>query len=140
MNQEETNKNLYLLQRYQEQAEALYGEAEVIERLILDYNRAAETLQEMTTVNIKETLIPIGGNTFAYGALENTDKVIINVGRGILIEKTVNAAIKTINKKIADLKKSQENVMKTAEDIQEKMEEINQNLREKNVQTSQKKN
>ena len=140
MNEEEINRNLYLLQRYQEQVEALYGEAEMIERLISEYNRTIEALQEMTNVDVKETLVPIGGNTFVYGTLEDTKKVIINVGSGILIEKPVNAAIDTINKKITDLKKSQGNIMKTTEDIRLKMDNITQKLKEENVQAPQKEN
>ena len=116
MDEIEVNKQMYLLQRYQEQMEMLLGEAEVIERLIGDYNNTIEALQELTSVNMKETLVPIGGNTFVYGSLSDTNRVLINVGRGILIEKQVNAAIDTINKRVVDLKKSQESIMKTAKD------------------------
>jgi prefoldin alpha subunit len=139
MNEEEFNKQLYLLQRYQEQAEEIYGEVEIIERLIEDYNRAIDTMQEMINAASKETLFPVGGGVFAYGEIKDVSKVLVNIGRGIFVEKPINAAIDTINKKIDDLKKSQERLLKTAEDIRTKMEEITEKIREGNVQVSEKK-
>lgn len=139
MNEEEYASNVYLLQRYQENMEEIYGETELIGRLISDYERVVETLQEMANIEEKEILVPIGGNVFVYGYLKDINKVIVNVGRGILIEKSINSAIDIINKKISDLKKSQEKLFKTADEIRLKMEEISQRLRDKDVQASQKK-
>jgi len=139
MKEEELNKQLYLLQRYQEQAEQLYGEVEIIEKIIADYERAIETMQEMASIEHSEILIPIGGNVFAYGNLKDTSKILVNVGRGVFVEKPVNAAIDIINKKIDDLKKSQEKLIKTVEEIRERMEEITERIRGGNVQVSEEK-
>ncbi len=140
MNEEELNKQLYLLQRYQEQAEQIYGEAELIEKIISEYERAIETLQEMGATGERDVLMPVGGNVFAYATLKDTGKVIVNVGRGVFIEKPVNAAVDIINRKIDDLKKSQEKLIKTAEEIRARMEEIGRKISEgSNVQVSEKK-
>ena len=139
MNDTELNRNLYLLQRYQEQIEALYGEAEIVEGLANEYRRTIETLQELTSVDSKDTFVPIGGNTFAYGEITAIDKVIVNVGRGILIEKPINAAIDTLTKKIADVKKSQDSLAKTINDIRIKIDELTQKIKDKDVQVPQKK-
>ncbi|HEC77349.1 MAG TPA: prefoldin subunit alpha [Thermoplasmatales archaeon] len=139
MNEEEYASNVYLLQRYQENMEEIYGETELIGRLISEYERVIETLQEMSGIEEKESLIPIGGNVFVYGSLKDTKNVIVNVGRGVLVEKPVNSAIDTINKKISDLKKSQEKLFKTADEIRLRMEEISQKLRDKDVQVPPKK-
>ena len=139
MNEEEINKQLYLLQRYQEQAEQIYGEAEIIERIISEYERAIETLQEMDTTSEKDVLMPVGGNVFAYASLKDTGKVVVNVGSGVFIEKPINAAIDILNRKIDDLRKSQERLIKTAEEIKARMEEIGRKISEGDVQVSEKK-
>ena len=139
MNEEEINKQLYLLQRYQEQAEQIYGEAEIIERIISEYERAIETIQEMSTASEKDVLMHVGGNVFAYASLKDTGKVIVNVGSGVFIEKPINAAIDILNRKIDDLRKSQERLIKTAEEIKARMEEIGRKISEGDVQVSEKK-
>lgn len=128
----------YLMQQYQEQVEELYGQAELIERLVNEYHRTVETVQEMSDIPSQDTLIPIGGSTFVYGTLKDTGKVLVNAGRGILVEKPVNAAIDTLNKKIEELKKSQESILKTAEEIKGKMDELARKMSEKDVQIPQK--
>lgn len=128
----------YLMQQYQEQVEELYGQAELIERLVSEYHRTVETLQGLPGIASQETLIPIGGTTFVYGALRDTGKVLVNAGRGILVEKPVNAAVDMLTRKIEELKKNQESILKTAEEIRGKMEELARKMSEENVQIPQK--
>lgn len=134
MNEEMAARNYYLMQQYREQAEELYGQSELLDRLIGDYMRTMETVQELSGISQKDTLIPIGGNAFVHGKISDTKHVIVNVGRGKYIEKTTNAAVDTLNKKIEDLKKSQEKILKAAEETRLKMEDIVQKLNEQNVQ------
>ena len=44
---EELQKDLYMLQRHQEQIEDIYGQIELIERLIEEYEKVVSTLIEM---------------------------------------------------------------------------------------------
>jgi len=138
MSEEEINRDIYLLQRYQEQMEEIYGELDFLDRLIQEYRRSMDTMQEMVDASSQEVLIPIGGNAFAYGEIKNVDKVLVNVGSGILIEKPINAAIETLNKRMDELKRSQEKLISTIEEIRQKMDEIASKLRSGNVSISEK--
>lgn len=134
------NEAIYLMQQYKEQAEELYAQVELINRLLDEYERTIETLQRLSEISDLDTLVPIGGNSFLYGNLVKKDSVIVNVGRGILIEKPINAALDVINKKVVDLKKSQDSLIKTINDIQMKMEDLSKKLSEQNVQVPKKEN
>lgn len=140
MNEEEYRRNVYLLQRHQEQMEDLYAQAEVLERLIEEYNKAIETLNEMVSLEGgKEALMPIGGNVFAFVEIKDTRKVIVNVGGKVYVEKPINGAIDFINRRIGELKKSQEKLLKAAEEIRSKMEDIIEKIKSKDVQVAEKK-
>lgn len=132
--EEEYKRQIYLLQLYREQIEEIYAQMELIERFIGEYSRAIETLQELAGIEEKDALMPLGGNSFAHVEIKDLKKVLVNVGRGIFIEKTLNGAIDFMNKKIEDLKKSEQNLAKTAEEIRLKMEELSIKL--ENVQVS----
>ena len=139
MNEDEINRNIYLLQRYQEQVEEIYGELDFLDKLMKEYNRSMETMQEMANSSSNETLIPIGGNAFAYGELKDRERVLVNIGGGVFVEKSLNAAMETINKRMEELKKSQEKLISTVEEIKQKMDSIASNLRERDVQISEEK-
>jgi len=139
MNEDEINRNIYLLQRYQEQVEEIYGELEFLDKLMKEYNRSMETMQEMANSSSNETLIPIGGNAFAYGELKDRERVLVNIGGGVFVEKSLNAALETINKRMEELKKSQEKLISTMEEIKQKMDSVASNLRERDVQISEEK-
>lgn len=140
MKEEEYRKNVYLLQRHQEQMEDLYAQAEVLEKLIEDYNNAMETLNEMVSLEgEKEALMPIGGNVFAFVEIKDMRKVIVNVGGKVYVEKPINGAIDFINRKIEELKKNQRKLLRAAEEIRSKMEEIIEKIKSEDVQVSEKK-
>ncbi len=134
MKEDEYRRNVYLLQLYQEQIEGIYSQVEMIEKLIDEYNRAIETMKEIAEMEGKEVLMPLGINVFGYAELKDTNKVIVNIGRSVYMEKTINNAIDFFNKKIEELKKSEEKLAKTAEELRMKMEEIANKL--KDVQVS----
>lgn len=134
MKEDEYRRNVYLLQLYQEQIEGIYSQVEMIEKLIDEYNRAIETMKEIAEMEGKEVLMPLGINVFGYAELKDTNKVVVNIGRSVYMEKTINNAIDFFNKKIEELKKSEEKLAKTAEELRMKMEEIANKL--KDVQVS----
>lgn len=134
MKEDEYRRNVYLLQLYQEQIESIYSQVEMIEKLIDEYNRAIETMKEIAEMESKEVLMPLGINVFGYAELKDTNKVVVNIGRSVYMEKTINNAIDFLNKKIEELKKSEEKLAKTAEELRMKMEEIANKL--KDVQVS----
>ena len=137
---EEIEKDIYMLQRHQEQIEDIYGQVELIERLIDEYERVNTTLIEIQKIEgEKEALMPIGGNIFLYANIKDTSKVLARVGGKIYVEKSVAKAIEFVNRRIEELRKNEENLVKTAREIRQKMDEISKRIKEKNVQVPEKK-
>ena len=57
-----------------------------------------------------EMLIPIGSGSFVKSKLEDPQHVIIGVGAGVCIEKTVEDAIRDLNVRASDMDKARINV------------------------------
>ncbi|MCD6473560.1 MAG: prefoldin subunit alpha [Thermoplasmata archaeon] len=137
---EELQKDLYMLQRHQEQIEDIYGQIELIERLIEEYEKVVSTLIEMQKLEgEKDALTPVGANIFLYSTIKDTSKVLARIGSKVYVEKSVTKAIEFVNKKIEDLKRNEENLVRTAREIKQRMDEISKRLRDKNVQVSEEK-
>ena len=131
MDKDET-QDILLFQQYQNQLELISKQVSLLDNLIVEYERAKETLQEIDIAEKdKEILIPIGGNTFVFGALKDKTKVITGIGGNISIEKKVTNAVPTLQKKIEDFRKEEEKIIHLAQEIQVKTEVLTQKIKEK---------
>jgi len=131
MDKDET-QDILLFQQYQNQLELISQQVSLLDNLIVEYERAKETLQEIDIAEKdKEILIPIGGNTFVFGALKDKTKVITGIGGNISIEKKVTNAVPTLQKKIEDFRKEEEKLIHLAQEIQVKTEVLTQKIKEK---------
>jgi prefoldin alpha subunit len=94
--------------RYLEQtAETLQQRISMINAAINDLTYANETLEgiEKEKEN-SELLIPIGGSAYMKFKLADPDKVIISLGAGVSVEKTLAEAKATINERTEELEKT----------------------------------
>jgi len=58
-----------------------------------------ETLNEIAEVGEEEILVSIGSLTYANAKLSRVDKVLVEVGADVALEKSINEAIKILNKR-----------------------------------------
>ena len=58
-----------------------------------------ETLNEIAEVGEKDILISIGSLTYANAKLSKVDKVLVEVGANVALEKSINEAIKILERR-----------------------------------------
>jgi prefoldin alpha subunit len=94
--------------RYLEQtAETLQQRISMINAALTDLTYANETLEGLEKEKENsELLIPIGGSAFMKFKLAESDKVIISLGAGVSVEKTVAEAKATIKERTEELEKT----------------------------------
>ncbi|MCW4023493.1 MAG: prefoldin subunit alpha [Candidatus Bathyarchaeota archaeon] len=105
---EEELRKLSMEMRYLEQtAETLQQRISMINAAINDLTYANETLEgiEKEKEN-SELLIPIGGSAYMKFKLADSDKVIISLGAGVSVEKTLAEAKATIKERTEELEKT----------------------------------
>jgi len=105
---EEELRKLSLELRYLEQtAEALQQRVGMVNTVIADLTYARMALEGVEKEKEgTELLVPIGGSSYVKAKLAATDKIIVGMGAGVSVEKTVPEAKELIKKRLEDLEKS----------------------------------
>ena len=102
---EEELRKLSMEMRYLEQtAEALQQRISMVNAALTDLTYASMTLDgiEKEQENT-ELLVPIGGNSYVKAKIADTNKIIIGVGAGVSIEKTLLEAKVTLKERLDEL-------------------------------------
>jgi prefoldin alpha subunit len=105
---EEELRRLSMEMRYLEQtADALQQRISMVNAALTDINYANMTLDgiEKEKEN-SEMLIPIGGSSYVKVKLADTNKVIIGMGAGVSVEKTLPEAKVTLKERLDELEKT----------------------------------
>jgi len=125
--QEELRK-LGVEMRYLEQtAEALQQRISMLNAALADLTYANTTLDgiEQEKENA-EMLVPIGGSSYVQVKLTNPDKIIVGLGAGVSIEKSLTDAKTTLQERLDELTKT----LKSAQtQFNQVAERINSNQR-----------
>lgn len=117
--EDELQKNMTLIEYYKEQLKTLEYQFSLIQTTIADQTRAKMTLEKLNDVkDDSELLLPIGGGTFINAKINNSSKVLYDIGDGIVIEKTINDAINKVDIRIKELQKTEEKISNMAQQIQ----------------------
>jgi prefoldin alpha subunit len=91
------------LNMYQGQADVLNQQVETVKATISDLNIASETLETIKDKKDTETLVPIGAGSFIITEIKNTDEVIVGLGAGVAVKKTVDSAQESVKDQKKDL-------------------------------------
>ncbi len=69
-------------------------------------------------------LVPIGGGSYAKAQLSDSEKVIVGVGAGVAVEKTVDAAKESIRNRSEELEKVRVAIQQQLVQVAYRMEEV----------------
>jgi prefoldin alpha subunit len=98
-----------------------------LQSTLADYQRAKMTVEQLQAVDENsELLIPVGAGTFINGSLKNASNVLIGVGAGIVIEKTVDEAVLKLEERIKRIQENLEKMISFGQKIQSDTEELSQ--------------
>lgn len=106
--EEEELRKLSIEMRYLEQtAETLQQRISMMNAAMTDLTYANMTLDALEKEKENaELLVPIGSSSYIKVKLANTDKVIVGVGAGVSIEKTVPEAKEIVKERLSELEKT----------------------------------
>ncbi len=125
MNDKDPRNLLMQHREYQRRAEALQQQISMVGLSVQDCQRAIATIEGLE--NEKEgahTMVPIGSGSFVYAKLDMLNKVVVNVGAGISIEKSVPEAKETLQKRKNELDKILEKMNATLGQLAQGMQSI----------------
>ena len=127
----EVSRYLALLEMYKEQIESLANQSQIIQAMIEEYNRTKITLDKISNVEDgTEVLLSVGGGTFVNANIKDTKKVVYNIGADIMVEKTIEEAVKSIDERIDLLYNNLQKVVETTQKLEEAATQISEKVQE----------
>ena len=117
--EEELQKHMAMIEYYKEQLRSLELQFSYLQSAIADQTKAKLTLEKLSKVKKDaDMLLPIGGGAFIDATAKNPSKVLLEVGYGVVLEKTADEAAEKIGKRINDLRQTEERISSMVQQLQ----------------------
>jgi len=128
MDQREVETLQYYLKEYGQQAEVFAGQLELMENGRMEALAAIEALEALVASGDGTVLLQIGGGASLRATVVDPDKVLLNIGSDVIVEKPNAAAIEYLKDRITELEASQKKVAEALEKLRGQMNEIAKRL------------
>jgi len=121
----------------QDQAQQLMYQMQVLESYFADFTQrentlmnvlkdttlAIESIKEIGAKNESDTLVPLGMGTFVKTKISSNDKIVLNVGAGVAIEKNREAAINVLESRIKEIEVALNETAAQKQEVAAKLEQ-----------------
>lgn len=112
-------------QQYQAQAEAIARQLGLTQLTAEGLERALKAVEAMETAEEgTEMLVPIGSGSFIHAKLASKEKVVLNVGAGVNIEKTPAEAKESLKIRKAEVAEGSKKLNEMLGKIDQEMQRI----------------
>ncbi|HLC37831.1 MAG TPA: prefoldin subunit alpha [Candidatus Norongarragalinales archaeon] len=113
-NEREMQKLAMEMNYYRAQAEQIQQQASALRGLVQENRSSKESLEKMSE---SETMFPTGSGVFVK-AKPSSKKVLVEIGAGVIVEKTADEAVKTLDER-------HEQLLKALDTIQDSLTQLN---------------
>ena len=103
MSEEQAQQMLQQMQMLENMFAELSQKQNSITNIIRDANSAIKSIQEIKENPDSENLVPVGMGTFIKTKTIPNEKVVVNVGAGVAMEKDHDSALNYLESKIKEL-------------------------------------
>ena len=103
MSEEQTQQLLYQMQMLENMFGELTQKERSIINIIREANSAIHSIKGISTQSESDNLVPLGLGAFMKTKVNSDEKIIMNVGSGIAIEKTHDDAINYLESRLKEL-------------------------------------
>ncbi|MDG6926561.1 MAG: prefoldin subunit alpha [Nitrososphaerota archaeon] len=84
----------------------LSGRQNLLERILIETRSAMETLVGLGSAKTDEVLIPVGGGILVRASPPSVDRVLLNVGANVVVEKSKDYASKFMEARAKEIEES----------------------------------
>lgn len=131
MNEEEIRQKVGELELYRNQIDTLAKQDEILRLNIEELMRARDTLEGLKEKNPGDKiLVPIGANFFINAKLDDTNKVISNLGSSVAAGEDVSEATERLDNHIKELNDAGQELANKVSELESKCATITQQLQE----------
>jgi len=124
MDQRELEELQYYLKEYGQQAEIFAGQLDLMENGRMEALAAIETLGELGASDDGTVLLQVGGGASLRAKVLEPEKVLLNIGAEVIVEKSNADAIEYLKDRITEMEASQKKVAETLNRLRSQMNDI----------------
>lgn len=118
-------------------AEALETRLNLVNAALTELSIARMTLEGVGKESRDASLfVPIGGGSFIRANLDSADKVIVGVGAGVSIERTLAEAKETVQNRISEMEKTRNSLQQQLVQVVGRIQEHRDRLQDLSVKLS----
>lgn len=123
--EEEIRRLLGAYQQYQAQAEAISQQLGLTQMTVQGLDRAILAVEALDSANDgQEMLVPIGSGSFVFAKLASKERVVLNVGAGVSIEKPAAEAKESLKVRKAEVAEAAKKLSEVLSKIDQEMAKI----------------
>jgi prefoldin alpha subunit len=123
--EEEVRRLVLAYQQYQNQADALVRQLSITQITAEGLERASRAVEALGSASEgQEMLVSIGSGSYVHARLAATDKVVLNVGAGVSIEKTAADAKEALKVRQAEVAEGSKKLSEMLTRIDQEMQKI----------------
>ena len=118
----------YYLNEYSQQAEIFSRQLEMIEQKRIESLAAIETMKNLAGDRDSPVLLPLGGGTMVRAKVSDPEKILVNIGSDVVIQRTNGEAITFLQEKITEMEAMEKKVAATIDQLRGQMAEVAQRI------------
>jgi prefoldin alpha subunit len=139
MEEEELRQMMTTLDFYRNQLESLAEEEKAVKTSLEGNTRARGTLKKYKEADEgADILVPVGGDSFVYAKVSSSERVLVGLGSGITVEKSVDSALETIDKRIEELREITKDISEKRSSMEAEHANLTQRIQEAYQEMQQK--
>ena len=123
--EEEIRRLLAAYQQYQAQADGIMRQLSLTQLTAEGLDRASTAADALDRAEVgQEIMVPIGSGSFIHATLASKEKVVLNVGAGVHIEKDAAEAKEILNVRKAEVQEGSRKLNEVLSKIDQEMQKI----------------
>ena len=105
MTEEQLQKKYFEFQMLMQQLQQMEQQINQVKQNVVELISLSSNLKQMKEVsNESDMYVPMGSGIFLKAKTLGSDKVVMNVGSGVCVTKSVDDAVSMVNKQVEELK------------------------------------
>ncbi len=103
MSEDQAQQLMYQMQMYENYFVELNRKEESLISIIREASSAIQSIKEINEQPESSTLVPMGMGSFVKAKISSNEKLILNIGAGVAIEKDKDAAINFLESRLKEM-------------------------------------
>lgn len=122
-NEKELQEKMMVYKTLESRLEALTRQRDLVSSKIMEILSTISSIDEIDK-NQENILFKLGSDAFAYGNVSNKNKVLVEIGAGIVMEKSIEDGKETLNKRRGEMENMLKEIQTSISQISNAMNQL----------------